>query len=166
MFVALIYISAITLANLSVAHFGPSITPVNAFLFIGLDLTLRNYLAVKLGQIEMFALIGVASGVSYLLNPATGVIALASVAAFASASIIDWTTFKSIKGTWFGRCMGGVTAGALVDSLVFPTIAFGSLMPTIVLAQFAAKVVGGAVWAFAIDRLVMRRPLASDSFGA
>jgi uncharacterized PurR-regulated membrane protein YhhQ (DUF165 family) len=37
-------------------------------------------------------------------------------------------------------------AGAAVDSLVFPTIAFGGLMIEIVAMQFISKVVGGFVW--------------------
>ena len=40
----ILYLVAIILANLSVAHFGPSVAVVNAFLFIGLDLTARDAL--------------------------------------------------------------------------------------------------------------------------
>jgi len=36
------YLGAITLANLSLLWFGPSAAIVNAFLLIGLDLTLRD----------------------------------------------------------------------------------------------------------------------------
>ena len=45
-------------------------------------------------------------------------------------------------------------AGAAVDSFVFPTIAFGSFIPQIVILQFAAKVLGGFVWAYVADRLL------------
>lgn len=44
---------------------------------------------------------------------------------------------------------------ARIDSIL-PTLAFGVLMPQIVLAQFAAKVAGGAVWAWVISRTLMR----------
>jgi hypothetical protein len=40
-------------------------------------------------------------------------------------------------------------AGAAVDSLLFPTLAFGVLMPGIVLAQFVAKIAGG--WQITIE---------------
>jgi len=43
-----IYASAMVLANLSVAAFGPSISPINAFILIGLDLALRDWLHVRL----------------------------------------------------------------------------------------------------------------------
>ena len=39
-----LYLAAIVLANLSVAHFGPASTPYNAFLFIGLNLATRDRL--------------------------------------------------------------------------------------------------------------------------
>jgi hypothetical protein len=41
-----------------------------------------------------------------------------------------------------------LTAGAAVDSVLFPTIAFGVLMPEIVILQFAAKVIGGGFWSY------------------
>ena len=43
-------------------------------------------------------------------------------------------------------------AGAAVDSLLFPTIAFGVLMPEIIALQFIAKVSGGAVWSFLLQK--------------
>lgn len=39
----LIYAAAMTVANLSIAHFGPWISPLNAFVLIGLDLALRRW---------------------------------------------------------------------------------------------------------------------------
>jgi hypothetical protein len=38
------------------------------------------------------------------------------------------------------------------NSLVFPTLAFGALLPHIVLLQFIAKVAGGAIWAWLLSR--------------
>ena len=38
----LIYAAAMTVANLSIAHFGPWISPLNAFVLIGLDLALSH----------------------------------------------------------------------------------------------------------------------------
>ena len=154
MFPVLIYIASIVIANLSVAHFGPSITPINAFLFIGLDLVLRNWIGRTYSPAKMLGLIAFAGCSSYALNPATGRIALASMIAFVLAALSDWATFRTIPGQWFRRCMGGVAVGALVDSLVFPTIAFGSLLPAIVVMQFIAKVSGGALWAWMINKRV------------
>lgn len=149
----LIYAAAMTLANLSVAAFGPAISPVNAFVLIGLDLALRDWLHVRLRAWQMLALILAAGGLTLLLNPAAGKIALASSVAFTVAALADWAAFARLRGSWLFRANGSNVAGAAVDSLVFPTLAFGVLMPHIVLLQFVAKVAGGAMWAWAISRV-------------
>ena len=147
-----IYTIAMTLANLSVATFGPAISPINAFLFIGLDLALRDWLHVRLRLWQMGALIASSGALTYLLNPASGKIAVASACAFTLAALVDWVVFTKMQGSWFSRANKSNVAGAAVDSLVFPTIAFGALMPGIILLQFVAKVFGGLVWAAIIGR--------------
>ena len=134
-----IYGVAMTLANLSVAAFGPAISPLNAFLFIGLDLTLRDWLHVRLKIWQMGCLILASGLLTLLLNPATGKIALASAIAFTAASIVDWSVFARLNSSWKIRANLSNTAGALVDSLIFPTIAFGSLIPHIIAMQFWQK---------------------------
>jgi queuosine precursor transporter len=146
------YAAAMILANLSVAAFGPWVSPINAFVLIGLDLALRDWLHVRLRVWQMGVLIAGTGALTYLLNPAAGMIAIASSAAFTAAAVVDWATFARLRGSWMFRANGSNVAGAAVDSLVFPTLAFGALMPQIVLAQFAAKVAGGAVWAWIIGR--------------
>ena len=148
----LIYASAMTMANLSIATFGPAISPVNAFVLIGLDLALRDWLHVRLKSWQMLALILVSGALSYALNPAAGQIAVASAVAFCAAAVADWATFSKLRGSWTFRANGSNVAGAAVDSLVFPALAFGALMPQIVLAQFVAKVAGGAIWAVLIGK--------------
>jgi uncharacterized PurR-regulated membrane protein YhhQ (DUF165 family) len=54
--------------------------------------------------------------------------------------------------SWLVKSNGSNVSGALVDSLVFPTIAFGGLMIEIVLMQFLAKVVGGFIWTVLIKK--------------
>ena len=152
----LIYAAAMTLANLSVAAFGPAISPLNAFVLIGLDLALRDWLHVRLKAWQMLALIVAAGVLTYVLNPAAGKIAVASSAAFTAAALVDWLTFARLRGSWLFRANGSNVAGAAVDSLIFPTLAFGALMPHIVLLQFVAKVLGGALWAWLLARTVPR----------
>ena len=147
------YAAAMTIANLTVAHFGPWVSPINAFLLIGLDLALRDWLHVRLRVWQMGALIAATGALTYVLNPAAGQIAVASAAAFTAAALVDWGTFARLRGSWLLRANGSNVAGAAVDSLVFPTLAFGALMPHIVAMQFAAKVAGGALWAWAISKV-------------
>lgn len=147
------YAAAMTIANLTVAHFGPWVSPINAFLLIGLDLALRDWLHVRLRVWQMGALIAATGALTYVLNPAAGQIAVASAAAFTAAALVDWGTFARLRGSWLLRANGSNVAGAAVDSLVFPTLAFGALMPHIVAMQFVAKVAGGALWAWAISKV-------------
>lgn len=149
----LIYALAMTLANLSVAAFGPSVTAINAFVLIGLDLALRDWLHVRLKVWQMGALIAFTGLLTFALNEAASKIAIASAVAFTSAAIVDWVVFTKLKGSWLFRANGSNVAGAAVDSLIFPTLAFGALMPEIVVAQFLAKILGGGFWSWMLARL-------------
>jgi hypothetical protein len=146
-----IYIFALVVANLLVAWLGPWFSLVNAFILIGLDFSLRdkihdlwegNNLPLKMG-----GLISTASIISYGLNPATGMIAFASLAAFTLSMVADSFAYHYLKDYKHSvRVNGSNIAGSAVDSLIFPTIAFGGLMLEIVALQFLAKVFGGFVW--------------------
>jgi uncharacterized PurR-regulated membrane protein YhhQ (DUF165 family) len=155
------------LANLTTAAFGPAWSIVNAFLFIGLDLTSRdklhdtwhgNGLAWK-----MAALIAVGSLLSFALNRNAGIIALASFVAFALAAMADTLIYAILRkrnASYMRRVNGSNLAGAAVDSFVFPTLAFGGFDPWITAGQFAAKVCGGFLWS-----LVLRRTESPGEYG-
>jgi len=153
-FVIALYAAAMTLANLSIAQWGPWVSPINAFLFIGLDLALRDWLHTRLKAWQMGGLIAATGLLTYVLNPAAGMIAIASAVSFTAAAVVDWGVFIKTSGTWFKRSNKSNVAGAAIDSLLFPTIAFGALMPQIVLAQFLAKVFGGVMWSVFLTRTV------------
>jgi uncharacterized PurR-regulated membrane protein YhhQ (DUF165 family) len=151
-FALIAYAVAMIAANLLVATFGPSVTAINAFILIGLDLTLRDWLHFRLKTWQMGGLIIGTGLITYALNPASGMIAVASAVSFLAASIVDWAIFVKTTGSWIKRANVSNTAGAAVDSLLFPTIAFGALMPEIVALQFVAKVSGGAVWSYVLEK--------------
>lgn len=156
MFVSL-YLIAIVAANLLAAYFGPGITPVVAFAFIGLDLTCRDRLhEAWRGRglpWRMGALIVVGSLLSWLLNRSAGPIAIASCVAFTGAAITDALVYQALRGqSWMVRTNGSNVPAAMVDSLLFPTLAFGGFLPWVVLGQFIAKVAGGFCWAFVLRR--------------
>lgn len=152
-----IYIAALVAANLLVAWLGVWFSLVNAFVLIGLDLSLRDKLhdlweGDKL-PMKMGGLIATASIVSYAINPATGMIAFASLAAFSLSMVADAFAYQYLKGkNWLIRANGSNIAGSAVDSVVFPTIAFGGLMLEIVALQFIAKVGGGFIWAKVLEK--------------
>ena len=153
MILALIaYAVAMTVANLLVAIFGPSISPINAFFFIGLDLTLRDWLHVRLKTWQMGGLIVGTGALTYLLNPAAGMIAVASSISFLISALVDWAVFVKTTGSWIKRANISNITGSGVDSILFPTIAFGVLMPEIIALQFIAKVTGGVIWSYFFEK--------------
>ena len=151
-----IYLAAIVVANISLLSFGPVASIFNAFILIGLDLSLRDKLHDEWkGRHlwwKMLALICGGSVITIALNWNALPIALASATAFLLAGIGDALVYSKLKGRSFLiRSNGSNIAGSAIDSLVFPTMAFGILMPEIVLGQFAAKLDGGGIWSWVLD---------------
>lgn len=157
MIYVILYLVAIVLANLSVAHFGVTFVYINAFLFIGLDLTARDKLHDAWNKKNLFpkmtVLILSGSLLSYLLNRNAGTIAMASFAAFGLAGIVDSIFYHLLRNKNKQiQINGSNVPSALVDSIVFPTIAFGSFLPAVVLGQFVAKTIGGFVWSIILKK--------------
>lgn len=163
-FLIVLYLIAIVAANVSVSIFGPEISIVNAFLFIGLDLTARDGLHESwrgrglLGK--MAVLIATGSLLSAVLNVNAAPIALASFVAFAAAGITDAVVYNVLRDK--GRMVkinGSNIVSAAVDSLIFPVMAFGfPVLWPIVIGQFMAKIAGGFVWSILLQSLRAIRP--------
>lgn len=152
LFAACVYVSAIMLANLLVAKFGPWFSLINSFFLIGLDLSLRDSLHERLGMFKVMGLVVLSGTLSYLLNPAAGMIAVASAVSFVLANLADTAVYqKFIQKRWLVKSNLSNLAGAAVDSALFPLIAFGAFMPGIILGQFLAKVAGGSLWSLIIN---------------
>lgn len=158
MMYVIMYLAAIVAANLMVVKFGAGVTIINAFLFIGLDLTARDALHDKWDGKHLWRnmamLIAAGSLISYGLNKDAGRIALASFLAFSAAGIVDTIAYHLLKNKpRLYRMNGSNIPAAAVDSIVFPLIAFGwPPMLGIMLGQFLAKTFGGAVWSIIIDK--------------
>jgi hypothetical protein len=162
-----LYLVAIVAANLAVAAFGPVITPITAFVLIGLDLTTRDALHDRWQgralPARMTLLIATGSLASWLINPAAGRIAVASALAFALAATTDAAVYHLARHRpWLQRANASNLVGAAVDSIAFPTLAFGALLPGIVALQFAAKVAGGLVWSLLLTRTRTAHVAARD----
>lgn len=145
------YLLAITVANLAVAHLGPGVVPLCSFLLVGFDLVVKDVLQERWAGarrvVGLGGLIGTGSALSYLLASEAGPVALASCLAFGLASTADALTLAALSTRSRDvRVNGSNLVGAVVDSLVFPLVAFGGLDPQLVAAQVAAKMVGGFAW--------------------
>ena len=161
MFYVLVFLSSIVLANLSVAYFGPPSVIFNAFILIGLDLTLRDKLHEqwhgKNLAWKMILLVVVSGIITYLLNQGAGRIALASVLAFTGAMIVDILIYQKLfKHPLLVKMNGSNIGSAITDSVLFPTIAFGVFAPWIILGQLMAKIVGGFLWSIVIKSIIAK----------
>lgn len=158
MFYVFLYLAAIVAANLSVAHFGPSSSVINAFLFIGLDLTARDGLHDRWQHRnlwrKMTMLIGAGSALSWLVNHNAGRIAAASFVSFAMAGAADALLYHRLRERpRLERVNGSNLLSAFVDSLAFPVLAFGwPPMLWICAGQFVAKFCGGLLWSWLLFR--------------
>jgi hypothetical protein len=164
-FLVLVYLVAIVAANLSVAYFGPSSVIINAFVFIGLDLTTRDGLhEMWQGRsfiLKMGGLIACGSLITVILNWGALQIAIASMVAFAGAAIVDTIVYSLLhdKAKIF-KSNGSNLFSSATDSILFPSIAFGSFMPAIILGQFAAKFVGGFLWSLLFHKTIWSKEKA------
>lgn len=154
-----IYIVAMVVANILVFWFGPWWSPINAFFLIGLDLTLRDVMQERLRWWELLLVIFAGTLITLTLNPAINAIAWASSAAFLASACVDWLVYSMLKDReWLVKANVSNAAGAVVDSILFPTLAFGVFMPDIIALQFLCKVAGGFMWAGFVS--ILRRQTA------
>lgn len=145
-----LYFVAVVVANL-IAMMGPWHSVFSAFVMIGATLTTRdrlhdawrgNWLAPRMAV--LFIAAGFASA---WLNRGAARIAVASCVAFIVSETVDAVVYHLLHRTsWQRRVNGSNATAALVDSFIFPTIAFGGFLPAIVALQFLAKTGGGALW--------------------
>lgn len=163
----LIFLFCIVVSNLSVAYFGPVATPINAFFLIGLDLTIRdklhdgwcgNYLVAK-----MALLVFCGAVITYFLNRQSINICVASVTAFSVSIFVDTFIYAILwrKERWEKMLFSNAGSSA-TDSAIFPTMAFGVVMPDIIAMQFLAKFCGGAFWVWALNRRWFSDPSADQ----
>jgi len=151
-----LFLACIPLANWMIGHVGticlpngPCLVPVapglmapSGVLTVGLALVLRDVVQRCLGLRAGLAAIALGTAASIVVAP--GALVLASGAAFALSEMADCAVYTPLQRR---RLLLAVLASALVglvvDSIVFLTLAFGSL-------DFLAGQVVGKLWAVAI----------------
>lgn len=100
-------------------------------IFAGLALALRDAIQDLLGKIATLAVILAAAVLSYFV--ASPAIAVASVAAFAIAELLDFAVYTPLRAKsrlggwrWTWAVLASGVAGAVVDTVVFIGLAFGA----------------------------------------
>lgn len=126
----LAYIAVIFAANWAVQRFGLvtvgfGLRAPAAVYFVGLAFTLRDLVQNILGRRVSLAAIVVGAAVSSAVSPA---LALASGLAFFSSELADFLVYTPLlRRGWVLALVPANLVGCVVDSLVFLSLAFGSL---------------------------------------
>jgi uncharacterized PurR-regulated membrane protein YhhQ (DUF165 family) len=130
---------------------GFGLTAPSGVLAVGLAFTFRDVVQRTLGVRWTVAGILVGAALSYTVSPA---FALASGAAFLFSELADLGVYTPLQDRgWIGAVIASNIVGAVVDSVLFLAIAFGSL-------EFLAGQVVGKAWMtlLAVPVLLVIRP--------
>lgn len=150
------YVLVIVTANLSTTYFGLWVTPLNAFVLIGVELVLRDVMHESLSKIRMLSIVVVAGIISFLINADSKNIAIASFVAIVVSCFVDYYVYHKTKGTWIKRSNTSNFFSGFTDSLIFPLIAFGVFNPYVFVLQWLAKFVGGFIWTLLLNNLMSK----------
>ncbi|MFF2352685.1 VUT family protein [Kitasatospora sp. NPDC058115] len=154
------YIATIPAANMAVTHFGVVpvglgyLAPAGVYL-VGIALVLRDVARETAGRWPVAVAVLVGAALSYWL--ASPELATASAAAFALSEGLDFMVYEPLRKRGLIIAMlASNLVGMIADSLVFLTLAFGSL-------QFLPGQLLGKAWmtVAAVVAIAARRRFAS-----
>lgn len=134
---------------------GPCLVPVgfglmapSGVLMIGLALVLRDWLHELAGWRWSVAAVLVGAGLSLFFSPPS--IAIASAVAFTIAELADLAVYAPLrKRSKPGAVMASQVVGAVIDSMIFVYLAFGSLefsAGTALAKIYAGAAVATLIW--------------------
>lgn len=156
------FVATIPAANYLIQHVGtqciangPCLVPVlpgvmapSGVLMVGLALVLRDLVHSTLGGRWALLAIVLGAGLSAFLAPPA--LVLASAVAFLFSEMADFAVYAPMRGRWpAGAMLASGVAGAIVDSVLFLFIAFGSL-------QFVSGQIVGKLWMSVIAAILLR----------
>lgn len=165
-----LFVASMAFANLLVAWFGPWVTPINAFVLVGLSMVTRDVLHDKWASQgllvpKMLAMIAASGVLAWAVNPAAGRIAIASALALVASAAVETATFSALdRYPWLVRANGSNVPGAITDTVVFVLVAFGPGAESfaVMAAQASTKLAGGAAWSLLVQAGRTRGARASD----
>jgi uncharacterized PurR-regulated membrane protein YhhQ (DUF165 family) len=145
------YIATIFIANWLIQHVGPVsvgfglMAPAGVYA-AGVAFTLRDVVHRTLGPRVTVAAILIGAAASYAISPA---FALASAVAFLFSELADLTVYVPLeRRNWLAAVTLSNTVGLAIDSVLFLSLAFGSL-------AFLPGQIVGKVWMTALAVLLM-----------
>lgn len=145
-------LAAIAAANLAVQRWGYSALPFTAFALVPFEMLARDILHERWRDagrewVGMLGLILAGGLVTVAINAEAVRIAAASVTAFSVSLSVNAAVFHRLF------CQGRVVrmnasnaAAAVLDSLIFPVVAFGAISAPLAAGQAGAKFFGGVLF--------------------
>lgn len=150
MLAILAFLATIPAANWMIGHVGVVCAPVclvpvgfglmapSGVLMIGVALVLRDYVQERIGPVGVLVAIIGGAAVSLLVSPIA--VALASAAAFAISELADFAVYTPLRRRNLSAAvLASGIVGAAVDSILFLSLAFGSL-------EFLSGQIVGKLW--------------------
>ncbi len=126
-FVATVYAANWSIKKYEFVSIGFGLSAPAGVYFAGLAFTLRDLLHVKGDRIWIISAIVAGALLSGLLEDAQR-LALASGTAFLLSETADWLIYSPIsKKNWLAAVLGSNSVGLILDSIIFLSVAFGSL---------------------------------------
>lgn len=128
---AVAYLATIVAANWAIVHFG--VVPVGLGLmapagvyFAGLAFTLRDIVHAAAGRAVTLLVIVAGAALSFLI--ASPALAVASAVAFGVSELADFAVYEPLhRRRWVLAVAASNIVGLVVDSILFLSLAFGSL---------------------------------------
>lgn len=137
----LAFVGTVVAANWTLKHFGvlniAGVGVPSGVLWIGLAFTLRDLVHETLGRLVVLAAIAAGAALSFGISAD---FAVASAVAFAVSELADFAVYEPLRRrNWLAAVGLSGAVGAVVDSILFLHLAFGSLefLPGQVLGKVA-----------------------------
>jgi len=147
-----LYLGAIVAANLAVTHFGPWALPFTAWVLIPFDFLVRDVLHHRWESGsrlwgKMAVLVGSGSLLSFLVCQEAGRVAVASFLGFLLSGLVNAAVYAVLRQhRRFLRMNASNLFASVVDSVVFPLVAFSLFSPALSATQAGSKFIGGLSW--------------------
>lgn len=155
---AAVFVGCVVSANLLTVRYGLMLGLVTAGTFTaGLALLVRDWLDDVAGRLWVLAAIVAGAALSYVMTPGWR-LALASGLAFAVSELADWAVYRPLRARgWARAAMASNVVGAVLDSLLFLSVAGFPLWPGVPVQTAVKVTVTGLFVAVAVvGRAVLR----------
>lgn len=145
------FLLSIAAANLAVAHWGQVALVVTAWVVIPFDMLTRDLLHERWQGdrlvLRLAGLVVAGAAIAVAVSPSSLRVSSASCASFAASMAVNAAVFHAMLArSRFSRMNASNLLAAIVDSILFPLLAFGELELALSAAQAGSKFAGGVAW--------------------